>query len=128
VVFFFFFFFFDSPILTNISLLLISKLSARQIYSLNACMKFVSIVEEILWIHIKSKGTNWYKNPNQKMNLPQKSQGMYKSTFIINSLTFDYICELSRNMDPYQISTISKHASPNFLLADRAKRDKGQHH
>jgi hypothetical protein len=72
--------------------------------------------------------TNWYKNPNQKMNLPQKSQGMYKSTFIINSLTFDYICELSRNMDPYQISTISKHASPNFLLADRAKRDKGQHH
>jgi len=25
------------------------------VYSLNACMKFVSIVEEILWIHIKSK-------------------------------------------------------------------------
>jgi hypothetical protein len=125
---YFFFFFFYSPILTNISLLLISNLSDLTNLFIK-CMHEVCVNCRRNFVDSHQiQCTNWYKNPNQIMNLPRKSQGIYKSTFIINSfvflffkfppLTFDYIYVHITKYVPF----------PTTQLANRAKRGKGQHH
>jgi hypothetical protein len=130
-VVFFFFFFFDSPILTNISLLLISNLSDLTNLFIK-CMHEVCVNCRRNFVDSHQiQCTNWYKNPNQIMDLPQKSQVIYKSTFIINSLTFDYICgsvgcHVTWILTKYVLFPTMQLATSYFT--DGAKRDKGQHY